>query len=97
MKIVIYEKKDYETEIIQNFSEKENIEIITSKSTLNNDTVNLCSGAEAISILGYSRLTKEILDTIKNYGVKFIATRTIGFNHIDINYAKVTTWEYDIR
>ena len=46
MKIVIYEKKDYETEIIQNFSEKENIEIITSKSTLNNDTVKLCSGAQ---------------------------------------------------
>jgi D-lactate dehydrogenase len=33
-------------------------------------------------------ITKEMLEAYKNYGIKFISTRTVGMDHIDIEYAR---------
>lgn len=88
MKIVVFEKRDYEEKIINNYIEKENIEIISTSELLNKDTINLCKDSDGISILGHSSLDADLLDKIKEAGVKYISTRTIGFNHIDVNYAK---------
>lgn len=88
MKIVIFEKKSYEETIITNFAKDNNIEIVTTDKILNNKTIHLCDGADAISTLGFSKLNKEYIDKIKEKGVKFLSTRTIGYNHYDVKYAK---------
>ncbi len=88
MKIVIYEKRIYETKIIEEFKAKEDIEIIETDEILDNKTIKLCKNADGITTLGYSKIDKIMLDELKKYGVKYISTRTIGYNHIDIKYAK---------
>lgn len=88
MKIVIFEKREYENRIIEEFSQKENIEIITTSEILDNSTIELCKGADAVSTLGYSILNADMLNKIKQSGVKYLSTRTIGYNHIDIKHAK---------
>ena len=88
MKIVIFEKRPYEETIITNFEKENNIEIISTEKILDKNTLNLCKGADAITTLGRSILNKNMLDKIKDLGVKFIATRTVGYNHYDIDYAK---------
>ncbi len=88
MKIVIFEKRQYEDKVINEYKQKDNIEIITTQDIIEEKTLNLIEGADAISILGYSALTPQLLEKVKKSGVKHISTRTIGFNHIDVKYAK---------
>ena len=88
MKIAIFEKRPYEETIITNFAKENNIEIISTEEILNKDTLQMCKGADAVTTLGRSILDKNLLDKIKEYGVKYIATRTVGYNHYDIDYAK---------
>ena len=88
MKIAVYEKRPYEDKIIEFYKNKYNIEFIETEEILDKKTIELCKGCEGITTLGFSRLNKEILDEIKEKGVKYISTRTIGYNHYDVEYAK---------
>lgn len=88
MRIIIFEKRDYEEKIITEYAKRKDIEIISTTEILNKKNIDLCKNADAISILGYSILRKDLLNKIKNIGVKYISTRTIGYNHIDVKYAK---------
>ncbi|MFN4245787.1 MAG: hydroxyacid dehydrogenase [Brevinematia bacterium] len=47
---------------------------------------DLYSDAEIISIFIYSKVSNQIIDSIKN--LKLISTRSTGFDHIDYKYAK---------
>ncbi len=88
MKIVIYEERSYENKVIEEYKKNPELEIITTSETLNANTLNLLKGADAVSTLGYSVLDKKLLDKIKENGVKYLSTRTIGYNHYDVKYAK---------
>ncbi len=88
MKIAVFEKRPYEENIIQKFQNEKDVEIVSTDEILDRKTINLCENADAITTLGFSKLDKNILDEIKKYGVKYIATRTIGYNHYDLDYAK---------
>ena len=88
MKIAVFEKRPYEESIIKEFQAKNGIEIVSTDEILDEKTIDLCKNADAITTLGFSKLDKELLDKIKDYGVKYISTRTIGYNHYDLDYAK---------
>ncbi len=88
MKIAVFEKRPYEETIITEFAKQNNIEIVTTDKILDNKSIHLCEGADAITTLGFSKLTKNYIDKIKAKGVRFISTRTIGYNHYDVKYAK---------
>ena len=88
MKIAIFEKKPYEETIITKFAKENNIEILSTEKILDEKTLHLCKNADAITTLGSSILDKTILEKIKELQVKYIATRTVGYNHYDIEYAK---------
>lgn len=88
MKIAIFEKRPYEETIITEFANRNNIESVSTDEILDDKTLYLCEGADAVTTLGYSVLRKDMLDKIKALGVKYLATRTIGYNHYDVEYAK---------
>ncbi len=88
MKIAIYEKRTYENNIIEEFKRRNDIEIVETDEILNDSTLHLCKDADAVTTLGFSNLDAKLLDKIKEYGVKYISTRTIGYNHYDVKYAK---------
>ena len=48
------------------------------------DSVSLAEGSEAVSILGGSRLDEELFIKLKAAGIRYVSTRTVGFNHIDV-------------
>lgn len=52
------------------------------------ETVHLAEGAEGVSILGRSLADEAILAELKNIGVRFLSTRTIGVDHIDVAAAR---------
>lgn len=88
MKIAVFEKRPYEETIITQFAKQNNIEVVTTDEILDDKTIHLCEGADAITTLGFSKLTKKYIDKVKEKGVRFLSTRTIGYNHYDVEYAK---------
>ncbi len=84
MKIVFFEVEKWEEEHI-NSSFSSYQPILTSEK-LDETTFSKYADAEIISCFIYSKLTKEVLEKFSN--LKLIATRSTGFDHIDLNYCK---------
>lgn len=88
MEIIFFELRKDEEEILKRLEKEYSVDIIKTKEILTEKTINMAEGCEGISILGRSKLERGLLDKIKEMGVKYISTRIIGYNHIDIKYAK---------
>ena len=88
MKVIAFEVREDEKNDFLALAERFNMEITYCKDQLSMKNINTIKGFDCITILGRSVISSEILDAMKAFGVKFLATRTIGYNHIDVEYAK---------
>jgi D-lactate dehydrogenase len=82
MKTVIFEAEPWECPWFEELGETHNVACV--EGPLNKETAEANPDAEIISTFIYSTLTAEILDIFDN--LKFIATRSTGFDHIDLDY-----------
>ncbi len=84
MKIAFFELEGWENKVLQdNFS---NDELFLSKEKLEPLNIPLQKDFEIICVFVNSILNKEVLGQFPN--LKFINTRSTGFDHIDIAYCK---------
>ncbi|MEN2997874.1 MAG: hydroxyacid dehydrogenase [Brevinematia bacterium] len=84
-KIVFFEiKEQWEKSFYQ--KELKGHEIKFFKQTIKDSKLELFKDAEIISTFIYSKVTKELIDSLHN--LKYITTRSTGFDHIDYSYAK---------
>lgn len=82
MNLVFFEVASWEKDLLkESFPEAQLI-----KEKLNLENVDQFSSAEIISSFVYSQLTQEVLEKMPN--LKFIATRSTGFDHIDLDYCR---------
>ncbi|QES87175.1 NAD(P)-dependent oxidoreductase [Rhizosphaericola mali] len=100
MKIIAFETRNDESEYFAAVEKEKGIELKLIPQRLTIANKNLLEGFQGVSILGHSEVNIEMLDTMKSYGISRLSTRTIGLNHIDVNYAKsigieVTNSTYD--
>lgn len=63
-------------------------EVAWSADTLASATLDMLDGAEGVVIVNKSPLDADMLRELHDRGVRYVATRSIGFNHIDIDAAK---------
>lgn len=85
MNIVCFETPRHEEEILKNLVSPE--KIIFTEENLTSDNLDIAKNAEIISVFINSRITKETLDALPN--LKYICTRSTGFDHIDIKEASI--------
>ena len=84
VKIAFFEIKDWEKEKLEEtFS---NDQLYFFPEPLSKDNVGKAKDCEAISVFIYSKINKVILDELTD--LKMIATRSTGFDHIDIASCK---------
>ena len=84
MKIIFFEvPKEEQPIFIQSFQGQE---VSFYEEKLSEDNVNLIKDAEVVSVFVNSEINKNIIDLLPN--LKFITTRSTGFDHIDCEYAK---------
>ncbi|WP_320047232.1 D-isomer specific 2-hydroxyacid dehydrogenase family protein [uncultured Ilyobacter sp.] len=88
MKIIAFVVRDDEIKPFDKFSKKLNIQVVLNKEILTLENIDNIKGYDGVSITAKCKLDKEILNKFKEYGVKFITTRTIGYDNVDIDYAK---------
>lgn len=87
MKIIAYDTRGDETAFFIHMEKDAGIEIIRTEEPLNEDTVQLAKGCEGVTILG-SRLDVKVLQRLKALDIHFIATRTIGYDQVDMKAAQ---------
>lgn len=88
MKIFVYEARRDELLTFQKLKDTLNIEIDTTREIPTKANASLAAGYDGISVLGQGCIDAPLLDLYYGCGVRYISTRTIGYNHIDVAYAK---------
>jgi len=83
-KVVFFEVEEWEKDYIN--SALSDYQPVLTDEKLEQSTVSKYQDAEIISTFIYSTLNKEILAKLPN--LKFIATRSMGFDHIDLAACK---------
>lgn len=87
MKILAYSHRSDETEYFKEFSKKYGIEVVLCEDAPTMENADLAKGFDCISIIT-TMIPAELVEKFHQVGVKFISTRTIGYDHIDIKRAK---------
>ncbi|MGZ3898699.1 MAG: 2-hydroxyacid dehydrogenase [Bacteroidia bacterium] len=86
MKVAVYSAHDFEREyLLESNAGKHELVFISSK--LRKDTINLSAGCEALTAFVSDDLESENLVALYNSGIKHIALRSAGYNHVNLSTA----------
>lgn len=86
MKIAFFSTKSYDREFFNRYVTTH--EIVYFETALNDQTVNLVAGCNAICVFVNDKLNKELIAELSKRGVQLIALRCAGFNNVDLEAAK---------
>ena len=87
MNVVLYTTRLYEKDFLKNLNAgKHHLKFIDLP--LKEETTYLAKGADAVSIFVNDDASEKVLEKLHNEGVKFLALRSAGYNHVDLSTAK---------
>lgn len=88
MKIFIYNMREFdEKPYFDKFCKTYGVEYGYTTASPTPDNIHLAKGYDAIDIIT-TKITAGMLDSLHDFGVRCVATRTIGYDHIDVEHAK---------
>ena len=88
MKIFVYNYREFdEAEYFQKFSMEYGVELGITTDAPTMENAHLAEGYEYVSIIT-TKIDAELMEKFHKLGVKMISTRTIGYDHVDIEAAK---------
>lgn len=88
MKILAFEVRADERPYFKQLEEQLHLNLTVTDEVLTPENLHLTKGFDGITTLGRSYLDRPMLDALKENKVRYLSTRTIGYNHIDVDYAK---------
>lgn len=88
MKIIAFGVRPDELKAFEYFSKLFKVELQLEKDMLSKENIDIVKGFDGISVVGKCKLCKETLDMIKNLNIKYITSRTVGYDNVDVKYAK---------
>ncbi len=83
MRMTVYGLRRDEVELFDKYAAENGVDISVTRRFLDAETVELAAGSEAISIVASCRLDAELARRLHELGVKYVLTRTAGYDHID--------------
>lgn len=88
MKIAFYALRDFdELPFCKKYSKEHGIDFVWTSEYPNENNLCLAEGCDGVSFTP-CLITEEYLDKFASYGVKALLCRSIGFDHIPLQYAK---------
>ena len=87
MKIMVYEARPDEMADLNTQAARLGVEIETTSAVPTLENASLATGCLGVSILGQGKIDAPLLDAYKALGVGYLSTRTIGYDHIDLDHA----------
>lgn len=88
MKLLCYGVRPVEKPFFESLNEKFGYDLVLTEAMLNDESVHLAEGCDAVMLRGNCPGNRKNLEIYKNYGVKYVLTRTVGYNHVDLEAAK---------
>ena len=86
MKIAFFSTKSYDKTYFDRYVSKH--EIIYFDAQLNEQTVNLAMGCQAVCVFVNDKLNTSVITSLKTLGIQLIALRCAGFNNVKLSVAK---------
>lgn len=86
MKALIYSTKEFEKASLQNANQQKHDITITGKP-LNMDTVKMAEGFDVVVLFTNDDASEPVLRALNDLGVKYVATRSVGVDHINLKVA----------
>ena len=88
MKLFVYSMRDFdELPNFEHFCQKYDVEWAYTKETPCMENLDLAKGYDVVDIIT-TVIDRKMIDRWRENGIRCIATRTIGYDHIDCAYAK---------
>lgn len=87
MKAIAYSIKSYEKEFLIKANEKKH-DITVISNRLNSETISFAEGKDAIIVFTGDDVSGPVIQKLHAMGIKYIATRSTGTDHIDMEEAK---------
>ncbi|WP_342758858.1 D-isomer specific 2-hydroxyacid dehydrogenase family protein [Kineothrix sedimenti] len=88
MNVTVYNCREFdEEELFFRYAKKLGIGLTLCPDAPDLENISLANGSECVNIIT-SKMTEELLEGLKENGVSYLTTRTIGYDHIDMEAAK---------
>jgi D-lactate dehydrogenase len=88
MRTAIFSTKNYERMMLNELNAGHGHELVYFETLLEPDTASLAAGFPAVSVFVNDSVDAHALRRLATGGTKLVATRSAGFNHIDLEAAK---------
>ncbi len=93
MRVTVYNCREFdEKELFERYGKELGIELVLCADAPDLHNICLAQGSECVDIIT-SRITRELMEAFHKNGVRYLTTRTIGYDHIDLDAAR----EFGIR
>lgn len=87
MKIAFFDTKPYDMPSFEKYAEMGGVTIKYFETRLNEDTVELAQGADAVCVFVNDTVNAAVIDRLCALGVRAVALRCAGFNNVDVRHA----------
>ena len=87
MKIAFFDSKAYDKPSFDRYSAEKGVEIKYFETKLNEDTVYLANGYDAVCVFVNDDIGSKVIDRLCDMGIKVLALRCAGVNNVDIRNA----------
>ncbi|MBB5218760.1 D-lactate dehydrogenase [Treponema rectale] len=87
MKIAFYDTHSYDKKSFEETNKNFNFQIAFHEFKLNENTVITAQGFDAVCVFVNDVVNAQVINSLKEYGVKLIALRCAGFNNVDLKAA----------
>ena len=84
MKLAFFDTKTYDIPSFDACAKNTELEIKYFETRLNEDTVSLASGYDAVCVFVNDTVNAAVVEKLYRYGIRLIVLRCAGFNNVDI-------------
>jgi len=84
MKAAVFDAHKFERPIFEELNERFHLELTFFEPRLTEETVALAEGFDVVCSFANDRVNAQVLRQLKELGIRLIALRSAGFNHVDI-------------
>lgn len=88
MKIAFFSTHTFDREVFDEYNSRTSHPIHYLTAHLNEDTASLAHGYECVCVFVNDIVNDRVIATLASGGTRLIATRSAGFNHIDLDAAR---------
>lgn len=87
MRIAIYSSRSYDERFLSEANADHGHDLHFLEARLNADTASLAEGHDAVCAFVNDTMDTEVIDQLADLGIRLIALRSAGFNHVDLEHA----------